>query len=61
MWFMQLGYIFTRSPFKADQDTLFPSVYRASVRETEGTAASLTTLLRLIIGTERIKRRRNLR
>ena len=46
---------------QALQDTLFRSVQRASVRETEGTTAGLTTLFGLVMGTERIKRRRNLR
>lgn len=34
---------------------------RASVRETEGKTAGLTILFGLVIGTDRIKRRRNLR
>lgn len=46
---------------KTNHHTLFRSVQRASVRETEGKTAGLTTLFGLVIGTERIKRLRNLR
>lgn len=45
----------------ANQNSLLGAVQRASVRETEGTTAGLITLFSLLIGKERMKRRRNLR